>query len=94
VKVRVSMKYRLSSNINISKTEDGSSIVLNSNDAQYYHFDKLTTDFLASLIKGVTLEDFCKNVSINYSVELYQVIKDYKEIIEELQQLKVLEEIK
>ena len=75
------MKYKLSSNINISKTEDGSSIVLNSNDAQYYHFDKLTTDFLASLIKGVTLEDFCKNVSINYSVELYQVIKDYKEII-------------
>ena len=61
---------------------------------EYYHFDKLTTDFLASLIKGVTLEDFCKNVSINYSVELYQVIKDYKEIIEELQQLKVLEEIK
>lgn len=60
MKVRVSMKYRLSSNINISKTEDGSSIVLNSNDAQYYHFDKLTTDFLASLIKGVTLEDFCK----------------------------------
>lgn len=56
----VSMKYRLSSNINISKTEDGSSIVLNSNDAQYYHFDKLTTDFLASLIKGVTLEDFAK----------------------------------
>ena len=45
MKVRVSMKYRLSSNINISKTEDGSSIVLNSNDAQYYHFDKLTTDF-------------------------------------------------
>ena len=93
MKVRVSMKYRLSSNINISKTEDGSSIVLNSNDAQYYHFDKLTTDFLASLIKGVTLEDL-QNVSINYSVELYQVIKDYKEIIEELQQLKVLEEIK
>lgn len=90
MKVRGSMKYKLSSNINISKTEDGSSIVLNSNDAQYYHFDKLTTDFLASLIKGVTLEDFCKNVSINYSVELYQVIN----IIEELQQLKVLEEIK
>ena len=88
------MKYKLSSNINISKTEDGGSIVLNSNDAQYYHFDKLTTDFLASLTKGVTLEDFCKDISINYSVELYQVLKDYKEILEELQQLKILEEIK
>jgi hypothetical protein len=88
------MKYKLSSNINISKTEDGGSIVLNSNDAQYYHFDKLTTDFLASLIKGVTLEDFCKDISINYSVELYQVLKDYTEILEELQQLKILEEIK
>lgn len=88
------MKYKLSSNINISKTEDGDSIVLNSNDAQYYHFDKLTTDFLASLIKGVTLEDFCKDISINYSVELYQVLKDYTEILEELQQLKILEEIK
>lgn len=94
MKVRVSMKYKLSSNINISKTEDGGSIVLNSNDAQYYHFDKLTTDFLASLIKGVTLEDFCKDISINYSVELYQVLKDYTEILEELQQLKILEEIK
>ena len=94
MKVRVSMKYKLSSNINISKTEDGGSIVLNSNDAQYYHFDKLTTDFLASLIKGVTLEDFCKDFSINYSVELYQVLKDYTEILEELQQLKILEEIK
>lgn len=94
MKVRVSMKYKLSSNINISKTEDGDSIVLNSNDAQYYHFDKLTTDFLASLIKGVTLEDFCKDISINYSVELYQVLKDYTEILEELQQLKILEEIK
>lgn len=94
MKVRVSMKYKLSSNINISKTEDGGSIVLNSNDAQYYHFDKLTTDFLASLIKGVTLEDFCKDISINYSVELHQVLKDYKEILEELQQLKILEEIK
>ena len=94
MKVRGSMKYKLSSNINISKTEDGSSIVLNSNDAQYYHFDKLTTDFLASLIKGVTLEDFCKDISINYSVELYQVLKDYTEILEELQQLKILEEIK
>ena len=93
MKVRVSMKYKLSSNINISKTEDGGSIVLNSNDAQYYHFDKLTTDFLASLIKGVTLEDFCKDISINYSVELYQVLKDYTEILEELQQLKILEEI-
>lgn len=88
------MKYKLSSNINISKAEDGGSIVLNSNDAQYYHFDKLTTDFLASLIKGVTLEDFCKDISINYSVELYQVLKDYTEILEELQQLKILEEIK
>lgn len=88
------MKYKLSSNINISKTEDGGSIVLNSDDAQYYHFDKLTTDFLASLIKGVTLEDFCKDISINYSVELYQVLKDYTEILEELQQLKILEEIK
>lgn len=94
MKVRVSMKYKLSSNINISKTEDGGSIVLNSDDAQYYHFDKLTTDFLASLIKGVTLEDFCKDISINYSVELYQVLKDYTEILEELQQLKILEEIK
>lgn len=94
MKVRVSMKYKLSSNINISKAEDGGSIVLNSNDAQYYHFDKLTTDFLASLIKGVTLEDFCKDISINYSVELYQVLKDYTEILEELQQLKILEEIK
>ena len=94
MKVRVSMKYKLSSNINISKTEDGGSIVLNSNDAQYYHFDKLTTDFLASLIKGVTLEDFCKDISIDYSVELYQVLKDYTEILEELQQLKILEEIK
>ena len=94
MKVRVSMKYKLSSHINISKTEDGGSIVLNSNDAQYYHFDKLTTDFLASLIKGVTLEDFCKDISINYSVELYQVLKDYTEILEELQQLKILEEIK
>ena len=94
MKVRVSMKYKLSSNINISKTEDGGSIVLNSNDAQYYHFDKLTTDFLAYLIKGVTLEDFCKDISINYSVELYQVLKDYTEILEELQQLKILEEIK
>ena len=88
------MKYKLSSNINISKAENGGSIVLNSNDAQYYHFDKLTTDFLASLIKGVTLEDFCKDISINYSVELYQVLKDYTEILEELQQLKILEEIK
>ena len=94
MKVRVRMKYKLSSNINISKTEDGGSIVLNSDDAQYYHFDKLTTDFLASLIKGVTLEDFCKDISINYSVELYQVLKDYTEILEELQQLKILEEIK
>lgn len=94
MKVRVSMKYKLSSNINISKAENGGSIVLNSNDAQYYHFDKLTTDFLASLIKGVTLEDFCKDISINYSVELYQVLKDYTEILEELQQLKILEEIK
>ena len=68
--------------------------MLNSDDAQYYHFDKLTTDFLASLIKGVTLEDFCKDISINYSVELYQVLKDYTEILEELQQLKILEEIK
>ena len=38
MKVRVSMKYRLSSNINISKTEDGSSIVLNSNDAPVLPF--------------------------------------------------------
>ncbi|HFI0168150.1 hypothetical protein [Streptococcus suis] len=88
------MKYKLSSNINISKTEDGGSIVLNSNDAQYYHFDKLTTDFLTSLIAGVILEDFCKNISINYSVDLSQVLKDYKEILVELQQLKILEETK
>ncbi len=94
MKVWESMKYKLSSNINISKTEDGGSIVLNSNDAQYYHFDKLTTDFLTSLIAGVILEDFCKNISINYSVDLSQVLKDYKEILVELQQLKILEETK
>lgn len=39
------MKYKLSSNLNISKTDDGGSIVLNSNDGQYYHLDQLTTNF-------------------------------------------------
>lgn len=91
MKVVVYMKYKLSSNLNISKTDDGGSIVLNSNDGQYYHLDQLTTNFLGLLIEGVSFEEFCKNISIRYSVNLSQVMEDYKEILEKLQKLQILE---
>ncbi len=36
-------------------------------------------------------EEFCKNISISYSVKLSQVMEDYKEILEKLQKLQILE---
>ena len=64
MKVVVYMKYKLSSNLNISKTDDGGSIVLNSNDGQYYHLDQLTTNFLGLLIEGVSFEEKIAKVSV------------------------------